>query len=231
MAIALTSIAGNGSATGSTIAMTVPAGGVPAGSLIVVTVIENNTTGTIGTINDTSDNIYTKITDLSPNAANANGRAAMFYCKNCQPLVSGNLITYNKITTGVSVMIDSFYATGVDTAAPLDTAVTATSSASSSTPTVTSGTPSVAGELFVAAVFRKGSTTFTQDTTHGWAAPPNPASSSTHGSAGGSQVNAGTGTKIYSPTLGTSLVNCQIVAGFKAAASSTLRRVQAYFSG
>lgn len=218
MAIVLTSIAVASSSAGTTTVITVPAGGVPAGSLIVVTVQEDNTTGTIGTITDTAGNTYTKITDLSPNAANANGRCAMFYVKDCLALVNGNSITYTKTTSGRLVDLAAFYATGVDTVAPLDTAVTATSSASSSAPTVTSGTPAVSGELFVGNAFWKGNATYTQDSGHGWSGQPDPVNNATMGMDGGSQVNAGVGTIIFSPTISVSLVNCQILAGFKAVA-------------
>lgn len=215
MAIVRTDIGANLSATGGTLVVTVPAGGVPAGSLIVVAVIENNTTGTIGTIADTAGNTYTKITDKSPNNANANGRAALFYVKNCLALVSGNSITYTKISTGLSTSMSAFYATGVDRANPLDTAVTNFSTASSSSPTVTTGTPSRHGELFVGVAFWKGNATYTEDSAHNWAGLPTGAVNPTLGHDGGNQVQTSPSTIVFNPTISASLVNCALVAGFK----------------
>lgn len=217
MAVAVTNI---GTATGSTatIAVTVPAGGVPSGSLIFVCAVDKASSAG-GSIADTAGNTYTLISSVSLNGSAANGTLRTYYCKNCVGLSSGNSITLTKVDAIFSAAMSAMYATGIDITAPLDTAVTASSTGNTSTPTVTSGTPSQSGELFIAVAGQGGTITFTQDSAHNWVAPPNRASvGGAADVAGGSQVNAGAGTIIFAPTTSAAANNALVINGFKAAA-------------
>ncbi len=230
MAIAVTTIgtAIDNVGSGATLAITVPGGGVPSGALIVVAagegLLASYSTG--GSMTDTAGNTYTQITHTNIPVGDF---AEVFYAKNVTALSSGNSITFTKQTSGDEAVLSAFYATGIDTSGPLDTAVTATATGTSSTPSVTSGTPAIAGELFVACLISQSNTqTYTQDSGNGWAAPfdTNGFDGTNLGSnvvwvAGGNQVNSGTGTKTFAPTMSILARWAAIVVGFKAAASNT----------
>jgi hypothetical protein len=230
MAISVTNIGtGFSNATATTAAITVPAGGIPAGALIVVAVTENATIAAGGSIADSSGtNSYSQITS----AANATqGFGAIWYAANVAALVSGNTITYTRASSLLDCSISAFYATGILTTSPVDTGVTASAGpASSSSPSITSGIPAVSGELFVAMVSNNSvvsnvNVTFTQDTTHGWAVPFTESIATGASSYamldGGNQVNAGSSAKIFNPTLSGAKSVAIMVVGFKPAASVT----------
>ena len=222
MAISVTGIA---TATGVTVtsqAITVPAGGVPSGALIVVMMSSGATSGA-PTCTDTAGNSYTLVNQTSRNNLASYGYGAMLYAKNAVALSSGNTITITQASG--SIACEAVYATGVDTTAPLDTSVTAAAFGNSTAQTVTSGAASVSGDLFVAFTAATGrSTAFTNDTTNGWTAPFGRVSSGgTSGDSSlysGYQVNAGSGAKTYAPTVTGSSTWAAIVAGFKAAATN-----------
>lgn len=226
MTISVTNIGVNYDVTGSinTISITVGAGGVPAGSLIVVGVYEHNEGGAsgIGTLTDSHPNSYTAVS-----FALASGYAAIFYSYNSFALSNGNTITYT-LNVGMSneVAISAFYATGISAVSdPIDASVTKTLSTTSASPTLTSGVPSVSGELFTAFICSWGSTTqWTQDTGNGWAAPFNPTGNAGFSILflGGSQVNSGVGTITYAPTRSGALQCGLIITGFKGVAVVTL---------
>lgn len=222
MTIATTNI-GTAGAIALGVSASVGAGGVPSGSLIVVCIQDTTVGAATGSVADTAGNTYTLIASKSPNNSSTNGAAQMFYAWNSSALSSGNSITYTGTDASRSKSISAFYATGIQTSSdPLDTAVTVTGSSAVASPSaLVSGTPAVAGELFVACLGRNNPTgaVFSQDTTHGWATPPNAASEgsgSPHsGINGGSQVNAGTSTISWQPTFNTGANSGSIVAGFK----------------
>lgn len=231
MAIAVTTIgtAIDNVGAGATLAVVVPAGGAPAGALIVVAVGEGSlaTYSTGGSMADAALNTYAQIANAALNAG-GQGFGVMFYAKNIAALLATNTIVFTKQTLNDCAVASAFYATGIDTTGPLDTAVTATASGVSSTPSVTSGTPAASGELFAACLIaQSNSQTYSQDTTHSWAAPfdTNGYDGTNLGSsivwaAGGNQINAGTGTKIFAPTMSNLARWGAIVAGFKAAAGA-----------
>lgn len=197
MAIASTSIGTNTSTSGPTVAVTVAAGGVPAGALIVVCVGEISGTAVGQSVTDTAGNTYTSysITQFSSLSAFGN----LFYAYNVLALSSGNTITYTKDTSGDDVAITAFYATGVlRTGSPADGAGGASGSGTS--PSTTSNLPSASGDLMVGFVAVKGpsSDTFTQDAS--FSTPPVRASSSNIYVAGGTLV-IGAGTQAYAPTI------------------------------
>jgi hypothetical protein len=211
-AISITNI-GTNSGQGVTV-VSVTTGTIPAGSLIVVEVFEAYAGPTgIGTVTDTAGNSYVVKTTLNVNTGNYFG---VFEVYNSKALSSGNSITYTLNNSPDTANVSAFYATGaLATSDPYDSAVLATVTNGSGSPSaLQSGTPSVAGELFVAAMAtRAGGNSepndFIQDSGHGWAAPPNYTEINPNGStlgpyyadAGGSQVNSGTGELTFTPTV------------------------------
>lgn len=199
----------NTGASGTTLAVTVPAAGVPAGSLIVVAVTEKSTSGTSGTLADTASNTWNTSQGVNLAALAADGRGTVFFAFNSKKLVSGNTITYTRNLSGASCAMSACYFQGIlQSSNPEDTAARASATGTTGTITVTSGTPANAGDLFVGVLLDSGSSvaggnaTFTQAST--WAIPPNEA---TTGGSGGSRVDggwkrgSGTSTQTYNPTL------------------------------
>lgn len=211
--------------TGATLALSTT-NAVSAGALIFVLIGEGNNAvySAGGSVTDAAGNTYTEIAHGQINPSGDFGQ--IFYAKNAAALTAGQNITFTKQTSGDRAWVSALTATGIDTTAPLDTAVTTTpTTGSSTTPSITSGTPSVAGELFIGAVASQQNTQlFTQDTGNGWGAPPDAIgfTASNLGSAfacigGGNQVNAGTGTKTYAPTFSVGCRWAAFICGFKAA--------------
>lgn len=203
---------------GATVAVT-PTATITSGSLVVLAVDEE-VTGGIGTVTDSASNNYAAIVSNRIVGAAA-GWGAIFYSVLTTQLPKSGTITYTKNTSGATASTTVLSATG-NTASPLDAAVTATASNSttgSTTPSVTSGTPAVSGELFVGIVVAHGVTGFTVDTGNGWATPPDFSqfNSGNRGAmvGGGSLTNAGTGTKTHAPVLGTSRQWTDYIVGFK----------------
>jgi hypothetical protein len=230
-AITLTQIGVN-SAKGSnlSIAITVPAGGVPAGAVIIVLVSPGVSTFVSGVV-DTAGNTYVAAQD-----------GFIYYAwQSTAALVSGNTITVN-FSTGTNGAISAFYATGLQTSSnPLDQ--TAQSSLITSTaPTVTtSGNVSVTGELIVGLVSVGGPSgdTFTQDSTHeggfvggGLNTGVAPQRTGTSGGVAGTNECIDPGavagwtssgaTATYAPTLGTSRPWIASIATFKPAPDPTV---------
>lgn len=208
MAIAVTFVgntpvaSGNAAVTGIT---------VPAGSLIFVETEDKSNSASDGTLSDGGVNTYVKIARANLNGAQANGNLIAWYVKNCNAL-SGATLTFTPAIAGPNY-VGLIYATGIDTVAPLDTAVTASATGSSTTPSATSGTPAVSGELFVGSV--AGTTgAFTDD--GAWASQ-NGSGTATVGVRcyDAYQVNAGAGTLTYAPTFSLSNNWADIVVGFK----------------
>jgi hypothetical protein len=219
MTIAVTNIGTVGnSTTVATISVTVPAGGVPANALIAVIVGESgNTAG--GSIADTATNSYNAATAVFNNNTTG-GYGQLFYSYNSAALVSGNSITFTKTASNTGAAVSAIYATGIQVSPnPLDSAVTASVFANSSSATATSGTPGVSGELFLAISSQTSTFTFIQDSGHGWTSPPNSVSGSnlTNRSSigGGAQVNAGAGALTFSATYSNNGPLQASVYGFK----------------
>lgn len=216
--ISVTNIGTNSNSAGATVAITVPVGGVPSGALICFAVDENSGAAG-GSVADTSGNTYNLVSTVGLNNDIAsNGFGRFYYVQNATALSSGNSITWTKQVSGNQASVSAFYATGVATASALDASVTATAFGSSTTPTVTSGTPGQAGELFVGALWSKAGGTFTQDSGNSWAIPFNQGGATAATQVnGGNQVNAGSGTKTFAPTLSSSVPWSTGVWGFKPA--------------
>ena len=225
--ISVTSLGTATTTAGATTAITIGAGGVPAGALIVVEVGEATAFNPAGTLADTAGNVYfgQVTTSINPNGNTNNGVGVIFYAWNTAALVNTNTITYTKVVSAHAAVMSAFYATGIDLSIPIDVSVTASATGSSTTPSVTSGTPNDAGELFVAglvAVAFNGSSNFTQDSGHSWVTPfVDLAVASANEIAGGNQVVSGIATKIFAPTLTNSEAWGVTILGFKPASTST----------
>lgn len=214
---------------GSNLSITVPAGGVPSGACLFVGLTIRNNPLTNLAITDSASNSYSNITSRALNNSTVNGWLTAWRAENVSTLSSGNTITVS--TTDFSaahVAASVFYATGINISSPLDGAVTAVASGNNSTPSVTSGTPAESGELFIGFLGTRGNTTYTQDSGNGWATPPNDAASAgtTAGARidGGNQVNAGTGTLTFAPTLSGANVWATIICGFKPSSGTTTNK-------
>ena len=218
MALSVTNIGSNTGVAVSTVAVTVPAGGVPAGALVVVCVADNSVAGTGGlnAVADTGGNTYKVAVQANNNGAAANGCGIMWTAQVQNALVNTNTITYTLGTATSSAAVSAFYISG----APTLVEAAASATGSSAAPSVTSGTPSVAGDLFVAMV--SGTTliaSFTQDGTDAaWVSPPGQVSIAAPPLGGGNVVNAGAGTMKYAPAFGTSDTWAALIMGVQASA-------------
>lgn len=218
MAVTVTNI---GTATGSTVAtaaITVPAGGIPVGSLIVVCVADSSVSIVGGSVGDTGVNTYTRITGVDNNNLTTNGFGAIFSAPVTTALVSGNLITYTLALTA-NAALTAFYAQ----VTTVDAAVTNTATGSSTTPSVAGlGAPAGSGEFWVGAVSNTGpgTETFTQDATNAaWATPPLRVGIAITGPtiAGGAITSNLKTALTYAPTLGTTHPWAAMIAAFKIA--------------
>lgn len=222
MTISVSDIASASSTAGTTIVATVPVGGVPSGALIVVGVVEKNSS-VGGSVTDSKGNTYTLAKGLLYNSSADFG--AIFYSPNAIALVSGDSITFTKAASGDTTAIDAIYATGILASSPLDTAVTASASGSSTSPLVTSGTPAMAGELLVALCAWDGNNSDTYSQAAGFASPfvRVNASATNHRPimCGGYEVNAGSAAQTFAPTI-TSNAWAAIIAGFKPAIAASV---------
>lgn len=233
--MAVVSLGTNATAAGAaSAAITVPVGGAPGSSLIVICVSTRNSSSggsAFGSVSDSAGNTYQLGAQHALGLSDYNGGfGAIFYTYNSLALLAGNTITYTKPSTQGSTSISVFYATNIQTATdPLDGSVTASTGANSGIfISVTSGAATSAGDLFVGFAAYAGTLTYNQDTTHGWGAPPaaivgvatKPASQ-----GGGNQINAGTSAITFSPTLSASGAWTAIVVGFLAAGGGNTKRV------
>jgi hypothetical protein len=207
--IAVNNIGTTSNTSGATLAIS----GVtaPVGSVIVVGIFELTSTASPGTV---SDGVNTYVLAASGRTGGSGNIVSVYYAANAS--LSSGTITYTKHTSGSPAELTAVYVTGAQTS-PLDAAVTATGTGSSSTPSLASGTPALAGEMFLAFIgFAGVSTSFTQDSGHGWATPPNSVITAGNGNlAGGSQVNAGSGAITFAPTLGASVAWVAFIIGLE----------------
>jgi hypothetical protein len=225
MPIAVTNIGTNTGKTVASLAVTVGAGGVPAGALIVIGVSSARTTSpTSAGITDTAGNTYS---GASTNAIDwkiigtSSGTYFICYCPNAAALVSGNTITYTPLASATCAS-SAFYATGVAASSPFDTGVIASStSGGSASPSSGNITPAANGELIVGFVATNGPSgdTFTQDSADAsYATPPTRAGTSGASAtsnwtiAGGSVVQSTAASIAYAPTITSRTWACGIAA-------------------
>jgi hypothetical protein len=195
----------------STCIITVGAGGVPAGSTIVVCVAEA-AYNVLDAVADSALNNYAPILSVGV----PNPFASIYYCANASALVNGNNITFTK-GSSTSGAVSAFYVPGL-AGSPLDVNVSASASGISTPPSVTSGVPVSVGELIigVVAVASGPGDTFTQDATNAaYAAPPNrDNATSVIEIVGGSVINSGSSALTYAPSI-TSRRWAALIVGFK----------------
>lgn len=222
-----TKVGAGGGGGASTTVVTVGVGGVPAGANIYVGKVEVNSGGPgffTGSCSDSKGNSYAN--KISVQDISQWSEGATFQARNVTALVNGDTITYSKGNPASYTAMSAFYVTGMVTASdPYDSATAATGTNQGGA--TVSGTPSVAGELFIAVTGfwddANSSAGYSLDTSNGWAAPPtfvqdNTGGGDFQGVGGGTQVNSGTGTKTTHPTFsGPDTVRAtQMIFGIKA---------------
>jgi hypothetical protein len=225
MAFAVTNIGTNRVTSTTTVSVTVGAGGVPGGSKIVVGTGTFANSASDGSVADSASNSYGSIIRRNYNNTQSSGHLIAWKVDSATALVQNNTITYTS-PASANISISACYVTG---AGDLDTNVTAGATGSGTTVSVTSGTPSEAGELFIGIAGAGGNAAPSQDTGNGWASPPNSVGNSGPLVIGGNQVNSGTGTKTYAPTLDKSQNWAAVVFAFKEPAAANTGNFFALF--
>ena len=208
--------------TGATLTLTSVT--VPAGALICVLVTEA-VSSSAGTLSDGGTNTYSIPTGASIALPSTEGYTMIFRAYNASALTNATL-TYTKQTSGRTASMSAFYATGIQTSSdPTDSNVTATASRSSASPSVTSGTPSVQGELIVAGIgwYAASSLTFTQATSFTWGSPFDTVTTNAAAQqSGGKLINMGISPVTFAPTLSSATNDYgAIILGFKIATLPT----------
>lgn len=225
MAISVTS-AGTAAVTTGTIQITL-GGSIPSGSLIAAA-CNDRSSNTIGSqaFTDTAGNTYTSTGIIGAFGGVTTGNINIYYVKNSLSLSSSNTITFTRATgTTTNAAISVLYATGVDQTNPYDSATrnTTNGTANMSTISVTSGTPSVSGELFIYACGTEGGTS-AWTVGSGWSAPFDAASSGGASANavifGAYQINSGSGALTASPSWTTVKRAGIIILGFKPSTST-----------
>lgn len=224
----VTNIAATTGGPAATVSITVPAGGVPAGCAIYVLVYELGLNGVLGQVGSVADNASTPNTyaALINQSDTAGSSLQIFQAFNVNALTSGKIITYTMIDSGNPAAISAFYVTGLTTTNPKDTVTYAQVSFNSGNPSLVSGTPSQAGELFIAVAGWDNSTDitagYTLDTGNGWSgSPPTKVegdfSGDFYGVGGGVLIDVGSGTKTTAPTFAniSTTVGAVLVLGLK----------------
>jgi hypothetical protein len=199
MAYDVNSVGTGTSTSGSSLTITVPAGGIPAGSVIVVAVSDRTSSYGSQGVSDSAGNSYAR----AAGTFGLNVCGAFYYAFNVSALTAGQTITITKAGTD-HTSASAVYITGTKTTDPINAGATATANATSaSQPSVTSGTPSVAGCLFLAMAAVPGATgVYTADSN--WATPPLSVETGTGGADrevdGGHLTDAGTSTHAFNPS-------------------------------
>jgi hypothetical protein len=208
-------------ANANSLSITVPAGGVPAGALIVVCEAHGGTADVSTGVSDSAGNSYSEA-GYEPGSSGI--ELVVWYAYNVSALAPGDTITMS-FSVNSRYALSALYATGEETGAdPRDATAQAAASSRSSTPSATlAAAPAVANSLVVAALAWNSTTGFTQAA--GWSAPPDliATSSSTATVAGGSEVTSTADT--YAPTLGAVAQWALLLVVFKPASGSTVTLV------
>jgi hypothetical protein len=185
-------------------------------SLIFVVFNDAGTGNTVPTISDTNGSTYTVLATWAGINNNAKGIAYT----NLTGTGNGPGVISVTPSGGFGVVFSAFYAVNTSAASnPFDSATVAT--VNSTTPSVTSGTPTRAGEQFIGIALHENAatSTMTQDAT--WFSPPIRSVSGAHNGVffvgGANKTDFGTGTLSYAPTFtNTPTVRSYIVGVFPA---------------
>ena len=183
---------------------------VPSGVLVIVGIFETAGAGGTGTLADAGGNTYSSIPLTS---IDGKSKTYLFWAYNVTGF-TGN-ITYTKGQGGPTSLSAMYISGSLTSSQPQDVSQTAT--LANSTPTVTSPSPSLSGELFVGiAVENTGTNTFTQAS--GWVSPPNAFPATGGNAIGGNLINAGSSAQTYNPSLSGTSSWSAIIVSFKVAA-------------
>lgn len=222
MTWAVTNLGTAGNTSGSTLSLTVPVGGIPVDAVICIAVsqCDNVSYGTGCSVADSRSNAYTEVDHSNFAATTGVGFLQAFRCQVTTALLAGDTITVTKQGTGAGVISGLFATGGLIGSASYDAAVKVTATGAFSTsPAVTSGTPSVAGELIVVAMGWQDTNVATL-TANSFTTPFNSAKTSgaairDAGVGGGYVVDATTGTEAWTGTLSATDRWSAIIFGFK----------------
>jgi hypothetical protein len=201
---AVTNIGTGAGAASATIIVPIVANQISP-AVVVVAAWDLGGTPTTGAVTDTRGNTYTRFLTL--------GGLAVYVSNNSKGILNTNNITYTKVDGVSAAELTACYS--VNTSGFfLDTVVTATNTGASATPTVTSGTATMRGNLYFGICANAGSRTFAQDVGNGWAAPPTDTTvNNAINLAGGSKTSTGITAQTFAPTLsGSSPWNVAIFA-------------------
>src|SRR5512143_501451 len=237
MALAVTNIGTATGTAGATLTITLGAGvSVPTGSVVVVGVSEFSTTSTAAgtvTLNVVGSSVFTERVSRAHNNVITNGVGGVFDVWNSAAISSGSIITYTRNVSASDAAITAFYVTGIQSSAdPYDANVGNSNFGNSTAPTVTSGSPTNSGELFVGLVTKNSTiSTYTQATSTAWTNTPAPVTATRTGAAiaGGYVIHTSTGTLAFSPTINTGTW-AAFVVGYKSdTASRSMTANTGYF--
>lgn len=197
-----------GSARGvgvSSVAITVPLGGVPTGNALVVVASETSSVG--GGITDTAGSGFIGINEQDPNNTST---VSIFVSASGNVLLQGDSITYTLGQAGQSANIEAFYIEGVDVS--LGNHIVefiGSNNGINSSPLIVSSPSSSPYQVFVSAIAAPTSiVSFTQDSINAnWISPPGQVSLSAPALVGGSLMiaNSVSTSVTYAPKLGNSV--------------------------
>lgn len=206
MSVSVVNIGTAHATSGTTVTVTVGAGGVPAGVVIIIVCGYNNVhPNTGGTISDTAGNSYFGGALDGAYGVSASNTCMVFFTHlTSAALSSGNVITWTMDqSSGTRGAMSVFYATGL-VGPPENIGVF--SIGTSATPSSGLNNNLHVGDLVVGLVGIVGSSgTFTQDSTNGpYATPPNESTTGTSNSDfrvdGGTMIATAVTHQTYAPT-------------------------------
>ena len=197
---------GTASAAAKIVPLAIPAGGVPAGSLIVIGVGVGWANGLDG-VTDSAGNVYER--------AARSAHCDIWYCKDCLALAQGDAIT-TTCAYAAWTRISALYATNVDITAPLD--VTGTASGTGTQASVSTPALAESGELVIGWVSQIGNITLVPDPAFTTPPPESRTGSGGYGIFGGLLIAPDTTAQTYSPTFVSSANWYAVIVAFKPAA-------------
>lgn len=189
----------NSNSTGATLTTNVT---MPAGALFLVTVSESGTVASGGSsVSDGGTNTYAQQLFATFNGNSTIGAVYSFATGVPSIGITNATITYTKNSSTNAAAMAVSYITGLS--ANGDGSTVAIAFGTNATPSITSGVPTQAGELFLAILGVKNTVavTITQDSANGWSAPPNAATVGGLQFFGGNVVNSAKTAKTFAPTL------------------------------
>lgn len=203
-------------ATGTTLTLTVPVGGVPIGDTIFIAAI-SATTGGAPTCADARGNVYTR--DKSATSPSNISRLSFFSCPVTVALLAGDLITVTYSVTITKRAIAGAQFTGMNSTGILD--VSTSASGTSTAPSATTGATTNANDLVIGIIGVDGPTADTFTEMAAFSGHTLPRSGTNGGGADETidwayKVVSSTGTQNYAPTLGTSRGWVDFVLTYKA---------------